>query len=143
MADPHVITALRSKRAEVSGYIHDLEKKVRHLRATLANLDATILLFSPGTDPELIPPRRPYRRSRYFAPGDISKLCAEALRVAEGKPITSLAIAEGIMAERGLPDDDATRRHVAEAVVVVLRGLKRRGRVARIGDTNGAKWVVV
>ena len=27
MAETHVISALRAKRAEVSGYIHDLEKK--------------------------------------------------------------------------------------------------------------------
>jgi hypothetical protein len=29
MADTHVVSALRAKRAEISGYIHDLEKKAR------------------------------------------------------------------------------------------------------------------
>lgn len=42
MAETHVISALRAKRAEVSGYIHDLEKKVKRMRANLAHIDATI-----------------------------------------------------------------------------------------------------
>jgi hypothetical protein len=42
MAETHVISALRAKRAEVSGYIHDLEKKVKRIRANLAHIDATI-----------------------------------------------------------------------------------------------------
>jgi hypothetical protein len=51
MTDTHVISALRLKRAEISGYIHDLEKRIARQRASLANLDATIKLFSPGTNP--------------------------------------------------------------------------------------------
>jgi hypothetical protein len=41
--------ALRAKRAEISGHIYDLEKRIARQRANLANLDATIRLFSPGT----------------------------------------------------------------------------------------------
>ena len=41
----HVISALRLKRAEISGHIHDLEKRIARQRANLANLDATIKLF--------------------------------------------------------------------------------------------------
>jgi hypothetical protein len=59
MAETHVISALRAKRAEVSGYIHDLEKKVKTWRARLAHIDATIKIFSPETDPEAIPPAAP------------------------------------------------------------------------------------
>jgi hypothetical protein len=40
--------ALRLKRAEISGHIHDLEKRIARQRVNLANLDATIKLFSPG-----------------------------------------------------------------------------------------------
>lgn len=142
MADPHLVTALRTKRVEVSAYIHDLEKRGRQMRANLAHIDATIRLLSPG-DPEALPPRRRYRRSRYFSAGDLPRLCADALRQAEGAPITSAAIAEAVIGARGLSADDATRRHVAESVTNVLRGMKRRGKVERIGDGRGAKWALV
>jgi hypothetical protein len=68
MTEKHVVSALRRKRAEISGHIHDLEKRIARQRANLANLDATIKLFSPGANPDAIPPKRAYRRTRYFAP---------------------------------------------------------------------------
>jgi hypothetical protein len=99
MVEPHVISALRHKRAEISGYIHDLEKRIARQRANLANLDATIKLFSPGTNPDAIPPKRAYRRTRYFAHNELSRLTQEALRTALG-PLTSAEIAAGVAGER-------------------------------------------
>jgi len=71
MTEPYVVSALRLKRAEISGHIHDLEKRIARQRANLANLDATIKLFSPGTNPDAIPPKRVYRRTRYFAHNEL------------------------------------------------------------------------
>ncbi len=93
MTKPHVISALRLKRAEISGHIHDLEKRIARQRANLANLDVTIKLFSPGANPDAIPAKRPYRRTRYFAAGELSRLCLYALRKANGKPIAAGEIA--------------------------------------------------
>src|ERR1017187_6674883 len=114
MGETHVISALRTKRAEVSGYIHDLEKKVRNLRASLAHIDATIRLFSPETDPNAIPPRRTYRRSRYFSAGEITKRCHDILREATA-PMTTAAVAEALIAAKGLNSrDTAMLRHVSD-----------------------------
>jgi hypothetical protein len=66
MADAHVISALRLKRAEISGHIHDLEKRIGRQRANLANLDATIKLFSPGANPDAIPPKRGLSPDKIF-----------------------------------------------------------------------------
>ena len=107
MAETHVISALRAKRAEVSGYIHDLEKKAKTWRARLAHIDATIKIFSPETDPDAIPPRRTYRRSGYFKKGELARLCLDELRKAEGQPITTAAIVAGVIKAKGLPDDPA------------------------------------
>src|SRR5271169_7160352 len=107
MAETHVISALRAKRAEVSGYIHDLEKKVKTWRARLAHIDATIKIFSPETDPEAIPPRRTYRRSNYFKKGEFACLCLDELRKANGKPITTAELVTSILEGKALPNDPA------------------------------------
>ena len=88
MVEKHVFSALRLKRNEISGHIHDLEKRVARQRANLANLDSTIKLFSPGTNPGAIPAKRPYRRTRYFAHNELSRLTQDALRTAS-KPLTT------------------------------------------------------
>src|SRR5258708_35208231 len=71
LIDTHVVTSLRRKRAEVSGHIADLERKITRQRVNLAHIDATIRLFSPDTDPNAIPPKRTYRRTPDFADGEL------------------------------------------------------------------------
>jgi hypothetical protein len=97
MAELHVVSALRAKRAEISAYVHDLEKKVATWRARLAHIDASIKIFSPETDPEAIPPRRTYRRSGYFKKGEFARLCLDELRKTNGKPITTAEIVTSIL----------------------------------------------
>ena len=48
MADPHVVTALRSNRAELAGEIELATRHLQGLRAALEHLDATLCLFDPA-----------------------------------------------------------------------------------------------
>jgi hypothetical protein len=143
MAETHVISALRAKRAEISGYIHDLEKKVKRMRANLAHIDATIRVFAPDINPDSIPPKRRYRRSRYFAKGELSRRCLDMLRVAAGTPIAAPAIAKAAMADKGMnADEDAQLKAVTEMVLLSLGRLRRRGVVTKTGTSRDAKWTL-
>jgi hypothetical protein len=142
MTEKHVVSALRTKRAEISGHIHDLEKRIARQRANLANLDATIKLFSPGTNPDAIPPKRHYRRTRYFAHNELSRLTQDALRTASG-PLMTAEIAAAVMQAKEMPSDDAAFKEiVAELALTVLRRLVKRGDVVRTGIRRDAKWVL-
>jgi hypothetical protein len=143
MTNSHVVSALRLKRAEISGHIHDLEKRIARQRANLANLDATIKLFSPVTNPDAIPPKRPYRRTRYFARNEMSRLTQDALRTASG-PLTSAQIAAAVMQAKEMPPDDAAFKEIVAArALTVLRRLAKRGAIAKSGSSRNAKWALV
>jgi hypothetical protein len=143
MTNSHVISALRRKRAEIGGHIHDLEKRIARQRANLANLDATIKLFSPGTNPGSIPAKRPYRRTRYFAHNELSRLTQDALRKASG-PLTKTEIASTVMQAKGMPSADAALREIVAArVLTVLRRLAKRGAVEKSGTSRHAQWALV
>jgi hypothetical protein len=142
MTNSHVISALRLKRAEISGHIHDLEKRIARQRANLANLDATIKLFSPGTNPDSVSPKRAYRRSRYFAHNELSRLTQDTLRTASG-PLTSAEIADAVMQAKGMPAADAAFKEiVAERALTVLRRLAKRGAVIKSGTSRNAQWAL-
>jgi hypothetical protein len=131
MTNSHVVSALRLKRAEISGHIHDLEKRIARQRANLANLDATIKLFSPSTNPDAIPPKRAYRRTRYFAHNELSRLIQDALRTAS-RPLTSAQMAAAVMQAKEMPPDDAAFKDiVAVRALTVLRRLRKRGAVVK------------
>src|SRR5580692_3646051 len=57
MADPHVISELREKRALVAGLIEKLERKLEQHRADLTHIDGVLRLFQPDRDPGDIKPR--------------------------------------------------------------------------------------
>src|ERR1700730_14261171 len=142
MTNSHAVSALRLKRAEISGHIHDLEKRIARQRANLANLDATIKLFSPGTNPDAIPPKRAYRRTRYFARNELSRLTQDALRTAPG-PLTSAEIAAAVMLAKGMPADDAAFKEIVAArALTVLRRLTKRGAVVKSGISRNAQWAL-
>ena len=79
MADPHVISALRAKRAEVAGLIDNLERQLAKHRTDLMHLDSVLRLYQPDRDPEAIRPKQVRRRNRYFSRGELSRLCRETL----------------------------------------------------------------
>jgi hypothetical protein len=142
MAEPHVITALRAKRAEISGHVHDLERKLARHRASLAAIDATIRLYAPGLDPDSIPPKRTYRRTRYFAKGELSRRIIDVLRQA-GKPMTTGAITSAIVAEKGFPiGEGALSEAVTDMVLTVLRWLSKRETVTKLGTSRDAQWTL-
>jgi hypothetical protein len=142
MAETHVISALRAKRAEVSGYIRDLEKRAKTWRSRLAHIDATIKIFSPETDPEAIPPRRTYRRSNYFKKGEFARLCFDELRKADGQRIATATIVAGIIRAKGLPDDAALAVTLTERVLSYLRVKRRARSVIKTGTSRDAKWAL-
>jgi hypothetical protein len=142
MAELHVVSALRAKRAEISAYVHDLEKKVATWRARLAHIDASIKIFSPETDPEAIPPRRTYRRSGYFKKGEFARLCLDMLRKANGRPITTAEIVVDILDDKGLPNEPALFASLNERALVYFREQRKRGAVTKTGTSRDAKWAL-
>ena len=142
MSESHVVSALRAKRAEVSGYVHDLEKRVKTWRARLSHIDEAIKIFSPDTDPEAIPPRRTYRRSRYFMRGEFARLCQAELRKADGVPLTTAAIVGQILSAKQMPDDPALIASLNEKALAYLRDKRKDGSIVKIGVSRNAQWAL-
>ncbi len=134
-----VVLALMAKRAEIQGYIQDLETKARRWRARLAHVDATLTIFSPETDPEAIQPKRRYRRSQYFRGGEFARLCLDVLREANA-PISTAEVIAGVLRAKGLQDDPALVSDLTERGLAILREKQKTGVLTKSGATIGAKW---
>jgi hypothetical protein len=140
MADPHVISALREKRAIVSGLIEKLERKLEQHRADLTHIDGVLRLFQPDRDPGEIKPKRSYRRTRYFAKGELSRLVLEALRDA-GRPLSADDIAGQVITAKGFDAADSTlRAAIRDQALTALRAFRKRGAGEQIGLGRGARW---
>jgi hypothetical protein len=145
MADPHVISTLREKRALVAGLIEKLERKLEQHRADLTHIDGVLRLFQPDRDPGDIKPKRTYaRRTRYFARNELSRLTMDALRAADGALMTTDAIAGQVIEAKGFDAADAAlRKAISEQCVTLLRSFRKRGSVEQIGLGRGLRWRVI
>jgi hypothetical protein len=141
MADPHVISALREKRALVAGLIEKLERKLEQHRADLTHVDGVLRLFQPDRDPDEIKPKRSYaKRTRYFARNALARLCMDALRDAPGL-ITTNEIAHQVSAAKGFEAADSTlRTAIRDQLLTVLRTARKRGTVEQMGLGRGLRW---
>jgi len=141
VADLHVISALREKRAKVAGCIARLERQLDQQRANLTHIDGVLRLFEPDRDPEAIKPKRTYaKRTRYFARNELARLCMGALRDAPGL-ITTDEIAAQAIAAKGFEAADSTlRAAIRDQLFTVLRAARKCGAVEQIGLGRGLRW---
>jgi hypothetical protein len=141
MGDAYLIAGLRRKRAEIAGIIADHEKKARHWKQALANVDATLRLISGEIDPDAIPGKRPYRNSRLFSGNELARFVMDQLRRA-AEPIPAAAIYEAAVKAHGIPDDARTRVTLTERILRYLREKQEGGLVEKHGVTHDARWSV-
>jgi hypothetical protein len=145
VADLHVISALREKRALVAGLIDKLERKLEQHRADLTHIDGVLRLFQPDRDPNEIKPKRTYaRRTRYFAKGELSRLVLEALRDAHWKPQSTDDLANSVIAAKGFDAADSVlRAAIRDQALTALRAFRKRGAVEQMGLGRGVRWRLV
>ncbi len=141
MATPHVVSALQEKRAEVSGVIADLERRIARHRVDLVHVDAVLRLYVADLDPEEITPKAVRRRNEWFKPGELSRLVLDVLRVAPAAMAVKDIAAE-VMVRRGLdPADERmallVRKQVNNAVTRQASGL-----VEKVVDGQSVTWQV-
>jgi hypothetical protein len=134
----HAIVALRKRREEIAGQVHDAEKRVTKLRSALANLDAAIAILTPD-HADYVAPRRAYRRDAYFKRNELSRLVREALRDA-GKPLAAGEIAAAVIAAKRFPD--TAHLAITKMIVARLGVLAGRGEIAKTGKTRDARWAI-
>jgi hypothetical protein len=106
VAEPHVVTALKAKRAELAGEVQAAEKRVDQLRVDLVHVDAVLHLFDPSAEPDAIPARRPYRRNGWFSDGELPRRILDTLRTSP-EPLSASTLAKRIVAQKGFAEGDA------------------------------------
>ena len=134
MSEPHVISALSNKRAELAGIVSQLERQLGQQQTNLAHLDATMRLFDPDIRPNTIRPKQQRARSAWFRPGECLRLIYDELRDAP-RPMTTRELAERIMAVKAMPMADDRQRELVQKTI--LGSLNRAKQTIARSETAG------
>lgn len=140
MTEPHVISALVAKRAELSGKLLDLDRQKARLRSQVRNIDHALAIFGYVSEPRDITPVRP--RQQLFKRREVPTLIRELER--DGLDLSNREAALLLIDRKGWDAENAALvAKVTEAVKSAkkwMRGARERNGnnglagIARIGE---------
>jgi hypothetical protein len=105
------------------------------------HIDGTLRVLAADIDPETIRPKRAYRRNRYFARNELSRLCLGVLRTAAGEPLSTDDIAGRVISAKGFDAADAIlRTAIRDQVGSIVKRLHRESAIENIGAGRASKW---
>jgi hypothetical protein len=137
----HVVSGLIEKRRELAGIIDQLQRQLDQYRADLTHIDGVLRVLASNLDPERIKPKRAYRRNRYFARNELSRLCLGVLRTAAGELLSTDEIAGRVIAAKGFDTGDSILRvAIREQVGSTVKRLHRHAAIENIGAGRASKW---
>ncbi len=145
MAEPHVVSALVAKHAELAGLIQFHRTEIERVSSDLKHLDATLKLFDPAIDLRSLGAKRvTSSRSggfKRFENKESHIWVLDALREA-AQPLTTVMMAEQIIVGKGLEDTRELRASIQRTLTGTLRRLEKRGLVEDAGRANNGLTVL-
>jgi len=140
MENPDIIAALLVKRAEIGKAIADLQRQERKRNAEMVQLDAAIKLFAPSVTLAKREATK-FARSVHFLVGELSRRCNQAMREANGQPVTADVLAVAAMREKGLDmGEGELRRDISRRFFWTLNRMLPRNAVVKEGWGSDARW---
>ena len=98
-------------------------------------------VLATDVDPKTIRPKRAYRRNRYFARNELSRLCLGVLRTASGEPLSTDDIAGRVIAAKGFDAADGIlRMAIRDQVGSIVKRLHRESAIENSGAGRASKW---
>jgi hypothetical protein len=125
MAESHVISALVTKRAKLSGDIVKLDKQVRAVRARIAQVDGCLRLFGYEGDPRDISPIKT-KGVHLLRRGRLQRTVLDITREAAA-PLTNRAIAVELISRMGWAADDG---ELLDRVTAKVKDVTKRSKNA-------------
>lgn len=136
----YAVAALKDRRATLAGEIIKFKQGIRDRLEQLSHLDAVLRVLDPEYRADTIPPKN-IRRVKLFGGGELNRLILDALRRADGTPLSTPEIADAIIAAKGYGHEakHALVRRVRANLSYLIR---HRKAVIKTGDRLTARWQI-
>lgn len=139
MAESHVLSALKEKRARLAGELRKAQLHVIALRTDLGSVDNCLRLFDANLDPTTIPEKATVARDPAWLPKGAGTRTALTILRETGEAMTSQELAACILQRYGRPiEEDSLKKLVSTLHSNFCR--RRDGIVEFDRETYPGKW---
>jgi hypothetical protein len=137
MAEPHIVTTLRTKRDELDRLISSYEGALAAARRDFVNVNSTLELFEKGGSSAVYSSHLSI--VRMFKRGELFALCKTALAGAS-EGLDTRELARAVIRAKGMDETDAVlRKAIGFRIVQVMLRQEARGYAATAGRRRGVR----
>ena len=133
MAEPHVISALTKKRAELVGKLKECEKLVKECKKDINAIDHSILIFDNKYPLSSIKSKKTYQH-KFFRQGEASRLIFGLLK--EHSQLTNRKIYTLVAERKELDLSTETKRAFSQTVNNILKLLEKQGILETVDNST-------
>ena len=124
MAESHVMSALVTKRGELSGQIDYHQKQIKQIKADMASMDAAIKVFDPDYDLSKIKKRKTNGKNNFFEPREGNTLLMDIFREV-ARPISTGDLLEEVIQRKGFDREVIDVKALRASLFVILKRLQK------------------
>ncbi len=135
MAESHVMSALVTKRGELSGKIDYHQNEIKKIKSDMSSMDAAIKVFDPDYDLSKIKKRKTNGKNSFFEPREGNTLLMDIFREV-ARPISTGDLLDEVIQRKGFDREVIDVKALRASIFVILKRLQK-SRVIREVERNG------
>jgi len=126
MAESHVMSALVTKRGELSGQIDYHQSEIKKIKSDMASMDAAIKVFNPDYDLSKIKKRKTNGKNSFFEPREGNTLLMDIFREARA-PLSTGGVLDEVISRKGFDREVIDVKALRASLFVILKRLQKSG----------------
>lgn len=131
MAESHVMSALVTKRGELSGQIDYHQNEIKKIKADMASMDAAIKVFDPDYDLSKIKKRKTNGKNSFFEPREGNTLLMDIFREV-ARPISTGDLIDEVIQRKGFDREVIDVKALRASLFVILKRLQKSGVIREV-----------
>ena len=126
MAESHVMSALVSKRGELSGQIDYHYSEIKQLKIDMESMDKAIKIFDPDYDLRKIKSRKAHSKNNFFEPREGNTTVMDIFRETQ-RPISTGDLLDEVISRKGFDREVIDVKALRASLFVILKRLQNNG----------------
>ena len=136
MSESHIISALVTKRSELTALIDYHQNILKQIRSDMLAIDTSIKIFQPDYDLRTIKGRRKNKKNEFFERGEGNKMLLDIFRLVDDT-ITTNEIVDEVIKRKGFNKEGLNLKALKACVFTMLKRLQKKEIIKQLSGKDG------
>ncbi len=141
MSESHVISALVTKRSELTALVDYHQNMLKQIRTDMLAIDTSIKIFQPNYDLRSIKGRRKNKKNVFFARGEGNTMILDIFRLVDDT-ITTNEIVDEVIKRKGFDKGAIDLKALKACIFTMLKRFQKKEIIRQLSgkDEREKRW---